>query len=287
MQHCIADPTNEEVADMTKDEPQVTRITLATEQPELESFAKDYCAAMFPDLAVSTMPLDAFTDALHGRRDPAELKVVAVHADADGHLLQGSPLLEQLLSSHVPVLVLRRAEGQPNEAVPFSRVVVPLDGSTIAGQAVPVASRIARRYNLPVKFVMVIDPARVIPPAYAYDPEAWGVIEELRLTAHWALGQAETTMKDEGIDVSSDLLLGSINASLMASIHEGDLVVMTTHGPGHDRPRHRNSVARRVLVSIPQPMLIMQADPQAEIVIDGYPACGWAEPLRAEPVRSA
>lgn len=271
---------------MTQDEPQVTRITLAAEQPELESFAEGYCETMFPDLAVSTMPLDAFTDALYGQRDPGELKVVAVHADADGHLLQGSPLLEQLLSSHVPVLVIRQPEGNANGVAPFTRVVVPLDGSSVAGQAIPVASRIARRYNLPVKFVMVIDPARVIPPAYAYDPEAWGVIEELRLTAHWALGQAETTMKEEGIEVSSDLLLGSINASLMASIHEGDLVVMTTHGPGHDRTRYRNSVARRVLVSIPQPMLIMQADPQAEVVIDGYQACGWAEPLKAEPVRS-
>lgn len=287
MQHCIAHPTNVKVAAMTHDEPQVTRITLAAEKPELESFARDYCATMFPDLAISTMPLDTFTDTLYDPRDPEELKVVAVHADADGHLLQGSPLLEQLLSSRVPVLVLRQPEGRSNTTVQFTRVVVPLDGSTVAGQAIPVASRIARRYNLPVKFVMVIDPARVIPPAYAYDPEAWGVIEELRLTAHWALGQAETTMKEEGIDVSSDLLLGSINASLMASIQEGDLVVMTTHGPGHDRTRPRNSVARRVLVSIPQPMLIMQADPQADFVIGGYAACGWAEPLKAEQVRSA
>ncbi len=268
---------------MTHEPSQITRISLATEEPALEPFARDYCAARFPDLPVQTMPLASFTDALVRPRDPSALMVVAVHADADGQLMQGSPLIEQLLTSQVPVLVIRQPEGTEREPLPFARVVVPLDGSAVAGQAIPVASRIARRYSLPVKFVMVIDPSRVIPPAYAYDPEAWGVIEELRVTAHWALGQAETTMKGDGIAVSSDLLLGSINASLMASIQDGDLVVMTTHGPERNNLHHRDSVARRVLVSTPQPILIMEADPQADIVIDGYQACGWAEPLKAEP----
>jgi nucleotide-binding universal stress UspA family protein len=272
---------------MTHDIPSANSITLATEQPGLESFARAYCAAIFPDLPMESMPLDAFTEALQGSGDPESLMVVAVRADADGHLANDSMLLDHLLASRVPVLVLRQSEGAITEPHAFARVVVPLDGSPVAGQAIPVASRIARRYHLPVKFVMVIDPSRVIPPAYAYDPEAWGVIEELRLTSHWALGQAEDTMKQDGVEVSSDLLLGSINASLMASIHPGDLVVMTTHGLERIHLRYRESVARRVLVSTPEPILIMQADRDAAESMESYQACGWVEPLKRDPVQSA
>lgn len=260
------------------------RIVLAAEQPALADNARQFLAAMLPDLDITPTDLESFTESLQEPDTGEDVLVLAMHADADGHLDSGSPLVQQLMNSRVPVLVLR---DQPGEYAPIQRIVVPLDGSTTAGQAIPLASRLARRYNLPVKFVMVIDPARVIPPAYAYDPEAWGVIEELRLTAHWALCQAEKSMQAYGVDVSSDLLLGSINASLVASIQEGDLVVMTTHGLDRHNLRYRDSVAKRVLVSIPQPILIMQAESEKPLVIEGYQACGWAEPFRNHQAQTA
>src|SRR5690606_3036804 len=76
------------------------------------------------------------------------------------------------LDSDVPVLVLRVPAGEEPRFGPIDRIVVPLDGSATAAQAIPLASRLARMGNLPVQFVMVIDPSRVIPAAYAYDPEA-------------------------------------------------------------------------------------------------------------------
>jgi nucleotide-binding universal stress UspA family protein len=136
---------------------------------------------------------------------------------------------------------------------------------------------------LPVRFVMVIDPSRVIPAAYAYDPEAWGVISDLRQTAHWALRQAEERLRADGVSVESDLLFGPVNACLADVILPDDLVVMTTHGSSRATRRRVGSVARRVLETTLQPLVIMRAAVPGDIVVEGYEACSWVEPLAYRP----
>lgn len=264
-------------------------IILACERPELEPYARRFCTELLPDMQIQMVALEIFIDRCRQPQDPDVQLVVILDADARGHLQEGLPLVQQLMASCAPVLVLRQPSGRDTPVTAFNRVVVPLDGSNLAGQAVPLASRVARANNWPVKFVMVIDPNRVIPPAYAYDPEAWGVIEELRTTAHWALTQAETMMENHGVSASSDLLLGSINASLLASMQQTDLVVMTTHGPARQNMRYRESVARRVLMTTPQPILIMQAQPQRALVVDGHQhqVTTWIEPSKNHTARIA
>lgn len=264
----------------------IRRIILAAEGPDLEVGARNYCAALMPDAQVQPCSLDAFAESLDHEYDSDELHVLMLHADEDGHLENGLPILRSIMISHVPVLVIRHSRGGSVPEAAVQRVVVPLDGSTAAGQAIPIAAQIAKNLDVPVRFLMVIDPARVIPPAYAYDPDAFGMIEELRQTSHWALSQAETAIQHEGISVGSDLMFGPINASLSASIHEGDLVVMTTHGTDRHRLRYRESVALRTLVSVPQPMLIMRAQRESPVVIDAYQACSWVEPLQRDTART-
>src|SRR5262249_26384124 len=71
----------------------------------------------------------------HGRTGPARW-------------LQGSVAERVLHSTTVPVLLLRpRAEQHPNE---FRRILVPLDQSPLAEQALPYARTLATRLDLPV-----------------------------------------------------------------------------------------------------------------------------------------
>lgn len=251
-------------------EPIIQRVLLAVEDSDLEPGARQYCTSLIPDGVINLQSLDAFVESLEGEYHQDELRVLMLHADEDGQLGEGSPIVHSIMNSQLPVLVTRHSLGGTAPDPRVKRIVVPLDGSTTAGQAIPIASRIARMLKVPVRFMMVIDPARVIPPAYAYDPEAWGMIEELRQTSHWALSQAETVMRRDGVTASSDLLLGPINASLAISIGEGDLVVMTTHGPDWSGPRYRDSVALRTLLTVPQPMLIMRAERDSPVVVDAY-----------------
>lgn len=265
----------------------IQRIRLAAEHPNLLAFARAFLEHTLPGVEIQETELDLFLDLLHQDADADELLTVVLQADADGHLSPGSPLVQQLMGSRTPVLVLRAPAGEQSPAPGLERIVVPLDGSSRAGQAVPVAERIAGMINLPVRFVMVIDPSRVIPAAFAYDPDAWGIIEELRQTAHWALSQAEQRVRAAGIEVGSDLLYGPINASLLTSVQEGDLVIMTTQGLGRSGRRNADSVALRVLCSVSQPILLMRAVRQADVIVDGYEACSWVEPLTRNQVWKA
>lgn len=268
-------------------EPIIRRIILAVEAPDLEASAHQYCKNLLPNTEVELVSLAQFSRLLENEYREDELLLLMLHADEAGHLDNGLPIVQSVLNSSAPVLVTRHTPGGsiPNTLV--DRVVVPLDGSSTAGQAIPIASAVAQSLDVPVRFLMVIDPSRVIPPAYAYDPDAWEMIEALRQTSHWALSQAEAAMERDGVRVGSDLMFGPINASLSASIREGDLVVMTTHGANRQRLRYQDSVALRTLVSVPQPMLIMRAQHEKPVVVDAYQACSWVEPLTLDSTRTA
>ena len=65
--------------------------------------------------------------------------------------------------SPVPVLVVRPAETVEEAAPAIQRLVVPLDGSTLAEEAVPVAQSLAQRLNVPVHLLTAIDVASLLP----------------------------------------------------------------------------------------------------------------------------
>jgi nucleotide-binding universal stress UspA family protein len=257
------------------------RVFLAVARPEYADSAERFIRGVpGTDVDIHTVPYEQLTDIQDLATDArAHLIVLVVPADEDGLLDARSEFAHVSLDSDIPVMLLRVANGAEPAFAPPQRVVVPLDGSATSAQAVPLASRFARLLGVPVKFVMVIDPSRVIPAAYAYDPEAWGVISDLRQTAHWALRQAEDHLRREGIRAESDLLFGPVNACLQEEVSEGDLLVMTTHGSGRALRRKVGSVAERVLTSVSQPIVIMRAAMQGDVIVEGYEACSWVEPL--------
>lgn len=257
------------------------RVLVAADDETLIDPTCDYIRTMAgDDTQIQVVPqfhLESVNDLAesHG----ATMIVAATRCDADGHIDPDCAPARLALSSIIPVLILRVPEGEPAPFTTVTRIMVPLDGSPQAAQALPVATRIAKRLGLPVHFVMVIDPSRVIPPAYAYDPDAWSVISVLQETAHWALKQAEQQMAAEGVYVESSLLFGPVNAVLQESIDPDDMLVMTTHGTGHAAQGRLGSVAERVLTSVKAPVVIMRGSSPGDIVVDGYEACSWVEPL--------
>lgn len=254
------------------------KVCLAAERPELEAIGVQFCVSMLPVSLVDHCSLAELAECMDNADAIQDLLILVMQADEDGHLSPGSTIVQSVMTSRVPVLVLRHHENLPLS--PLQRIVVPLDGSTTASQAIPIASRTARRLHLPVHFVMVIDPSRVIPPAYTYDPDAWSMIEDLRETSHWALQQSEELIRRDGVQVDSSIYFGPINASLASVISSTDLVVMATHGPHREGLRYRDSVTQRALVSIPAPMVVMQATRNGPFANEGYAACSWIEPLQ-------
>ena len=256
------------------------RVFLATAAPSLAGPAEAYLRELAKNVNVVHVPYDRFHAIGDLAREAnADLIALVMNADQDGYIDLETAFARYSLDSDIPVMVLRHRAGEEASFPSTSRIVVSLDGSTTAAQALPLATRLAYITGLPVRFVMVIDPSRVIPAAYAYDPEAWGVISDLRQTAHWALRQAEEQLRSEGIEVESDLLFGPVNACLRELLNERDMVVMTTHGSGRATRRRVGSVARRLLASTPEPIVIMRAAVQGDVIVEGYEACSWVEPL--------
>ncbi len=172
------------------------------------------------------------------------------------------------LDSPIPVMVVHFACDNLAAFPPsISRVLVPVDGSARAAQALPVAGTLACRLGAPVQLVMVIDPNQALPPAYAHDPEATAtMVASLTHDAHWALGQAERMLRSYQVEVCSDFLYGPVVSSLEAAVAPGDMIVITTHGIGN-APRGRlGSVAARLLADVPGPLVILRGTPPSEVV---------------------
>lgn len=173
------------------------------------------------------------------------------------------------LDSPIPVMVIH-VDGDNLVALPQSimRLLIPLDGSSRATQILPVAANLAHQLHLPVRFVMVIDPARILPPAYAYDPGASAeMVAGLTHEAHWALTQAEQFLSRQGITVSSDLLYGPVISSLNAAVEPGDVLAMTTHGIGAAPRARLGSVAATLVSNPPGPLVIMRSSVPPDIVV--------------------
>ena len=214
---------------------------------------------------------------------PKEIAATAARRNADlilmatachpGGGIDSSCLAGQLaLDSPTPVLVFHvDGDGSTAFPLPITRLLVSLDGSARAAQSLPVAASLARRLRVSVMLVMVIDPARVLPPAYAYDPGAMEeMVARLRGEAHGALTQAERQLANDGVTVTSELLYGPVIASIEGAVQPGDVLVITTHGLGSATQSQLGSVAARLVVDNPGPMVIMRGSQPAPVVARGH-----------------
>ena len=76
-------------------------------------------------------------------------------------------------TSPVPVFVVHPQDGDSEVAPVIQRVVVPLDGSPLAEEALPTAMSLVRRLHVPVHLVTAIDVTKILPveimPTVAFD----------------------------------------------------------------------------------------------------------------------
>jgi nucleotide-binding universal stress UspA family protein len=148
-------------------------------------------------------------------------------------------------------------------------ILVPLDGSPFAEQALPAAAALARRMGARLHIVRVHEPP-VMPlgsgeSIIALDAE-W--IAALRAEEEEYLRRtANRCMEEYGLVARTDLLAGpSANAIVAAARDSGDaLVVMTTHGRGGLSRAWLGSIADAVVRRSPVAVLLIRPDAEAEV----------------------
>jgi nucleotide-binding universal stress UspA family protein len=162
----------------------------------------------------------------------------------------------------------------------FPIVLVPLDGSGFAEQALPVAAAIARRTDATLHLASVQMPMPVLAPGaedFAVDVNVHRELRE-QLQAYLA-STAQTVSTPHGLEVTSALLDG-LPADALAQYARAKhvaLIVMTTHGHGGLSRLWLGSVADRLLRRVTVPVLLLrprEEPPQTEfrrilVALDG------------------
>jgi nucleotide-binding universal stress UspA family protein len=144
---------------------------------------------------------------------------------------------------------------------PFRTIMVPLDGSPLAEQALPVATDLAARAGSKVRLVLVHRvPSAPINPASAHLFTAIELASRKSERAYLRAVQAR--LREQGVRLSTAATLtGPVGLALAEHVRElrTDLVVMATHGRGGVRRAWLGSVADYLVRHLEVPVLLVRA----------------------------
>jgi nucleotide-binding universal stress UspA family protein len=150
-----------------------------------------------------------------------------------------------------------RAPGSGATARP-PRILVPLDGSALALEALPAASPLAETLGGEVILVQVLE---LTSPAYAalypwLEPDRGAALAEVRR----ALAGVAAPLRARGFHVTTVAEVGEAAATIAAIAREQqvDLIVMATHGRGGVARLVLGSVATGLVQQSPVPLLLVR-----------------------------
>jgi nucleotide-binding universal stress UspA family protein len=152
----------------------------------------------------------------------------------------------------------RPAAFQRGGLPPYSRILVPLDGSPLAEEALPAAMLFARRAGTGSKLILLYVSPREHLVYLRGGPFAMPPGTEQEITAYLARQAAAVSAQGvavETVRTEGEAALGIIER---AQAHYADLILLVTHArEGSSRLVH-GSVADRVLQEAPVPVLLLR-----------------------------
>lgn len=144
----------------------------------------------------------------------------------------------------------------------YKRIVVPLDGSDLARQALPDAIKIARLGRVPVHLVRVIDLTQL--DRYGLYGFGGGgaafqslVDDEIDMAAS-DLEKVAVDLRNQGLAVTTDVRRGGVVFELQQTARPGDLFVIASHGRGGVSRWFLGSVAEELVRRSVVPVLIVR-----------------------------
>ena len=157
---------------------------------------------------------------------------------------------------------------QPRLGRRFRSIVVPLDGSRLSEQAIPLAMAIAERARAALRLILVSIrrlPVSPIPPLSAELRRLYVSLDlEARTSekAYLRAFAAQLKKRSGSVAVTSRILTGSVAATLLEYVHDtrSDLVVMTSRGQGGVRRLWLGSVADAMIRGSSVPVLLVRPE---------------------------
>lgn len=146
----------------------------------------------------------------------------------------------------------------------YRSIVVPLDGSAFAEQALSVAAAIATRTGAALRLVRVWEPPYHFVTELA-PPELTEPSEDERLAAAYLDQVAERLRTSGALQVATAVLNGTVPTAILDNVTSAsaDLIVMTTHGRTGFSRAWLGSVADALVRETPVPLLLRKPDESA------------------------
>lgn len=203
-----------------------------------------------------------------GERVGASLVVAATHGRGGLQRAWLGSVADALIRrAPMPVLLVRPREEEGTEApaptAPFRRVLLPLDGSERAEQAIAPALSLAATEGAKVRLLRVVKvpPTRVDPEQTFWTPLERDAIEEQRAAAMTYLEDVRRTKVPASVDVDTSVVLHSSPATAIVTQAEAwgaDLIAMSTRGLGGLERLVAGSVADKVYRAASVPTLVVR-----------------------------
>jgi nucleotide-binding universal stress UspA family protein len=160
-------------------------------------------------------------------------------------------------------LVVKAPESYLNPHVEhaFRKIVVPLDGSTLAEQVLPAVLTLAKLNDAEVSLVQVLIPASYSQKEMPDTDLPWWDKDVSLAQAY--LFRIASRLRRNGLIVTTDIVIGDEAAHAIgdfASREKADLIAIATHGRGGLARMLRGSVADAIMHSGKMSMLVLKPD---------------------------
>jgi nucleotide-binding universal stress UspA family protein len=272
-------------------EPAWERAEWSADHKYLESVAEDlHSGSLVPvtHVVMRGTPTECICD----RALDADLIVMTSHGRTGlSRAWLGSVADSIVRRTSAPVLILRPEKTSTPRAPSrhsFKRILVPIDGSELAGEALGPATQLAKAIGADLSLFRAVPP---VPLLAAYDATVPIVYqpmvvdqeatETLRLQVTSELGALAERLHDaHGLSVTFDATISAQSADAIvqfARAHNIDCIAMTTHGRGASRLL-LGSVADKVLrgsglpVLLRRPVRVVEGYLKSEDIVEQLPA---------------
>jgi nucleotide-binding universal stress UspA family protein len=179
-------------------------------------------------------------------------------------------------SASMPVFVIRNAGRATAEDIAFKRIMVPLDGSELARQALPFATGLAIGASAELTLLQAVAPAIEALPRFAPRgrplPQLREVLLAMRAQASQELNALADELGQHELPVTTLVVNGHAAEVIVdqADQRHADLIVMATHGYSGIKRWALGSVADKVLHAAITPLVVVRALP-----VPGPQASKW------------
>ena len=206
------------------------------------------------------------SDSVISMAQDAECDLIAMSTRGRGVVssgLLGSVTYKIMHESPIPVLAItpERAGESWDTDYGVRQVIVPLDGSELAETALPYAAAIAGRMNMKMTLVRALSIDNI---AYSEGYNLGNMLNEaeaeIEADARRHLTSQARRLREEGLDVQTEILRGSASSEIVALARQTDhnMIALATHGRSGMNRLLMGSVAEAVVRASGDPVLVVR-----------------------------